>query len=357
METIKHLVSQILDSLSDKIILFDEYGVSQYANNSAQKMFPSLIAGRSTIFDMIDELVLTIESGSPEEEETKNLWQKIQDEDSVTISNVEIDDADTPTSIEISGRWLASKKKKNILITITTIHDEHPSYKTQKTLARVLGHELKRPLNLISTYTYYITKYLTEKNNARVGTYLAKVETKIQLLNKMLNDISTNLKTSIKDIPVKPEKISFRPILSSTIADYKSLYPHRKIQLVIDAKTAKGIKIMADPTRTRQVFTNILDNCIKYSPDDSPITIDILLNSKTVTINFIDQGRGIDAEELNRIFGPYYRVIDASRPSTAGLGLGLSLSRLFMKRQNGDITVISEPGKGSTFSVIFKRAY
>ncbi|MFZ1721130.1 MAG: HAMP domain-containing sensor histidine kinase [Microgenomates group bacterium] len=346
---------KILDTLPQKIILFDTWGVSVYANRQASHFFSTIKIKKSTIFDVLEALTEKVKNDTASKIQISHVWQSLQDEIEVYIPTVEIIEEDSEFKFEIHGSWIETRSSKFVLLSLSTVTEQRDTHSNQKTLARVLGHELKRPLNLISTYNYYITKYLTQNNTARVSTYLGKIDKKIQLLNRMLNDISLNLKTSIKDIPVKIEDVHFKPILQSTIDDYKALYPTRSFEVEMNDKKSNNVLIHADPTRTRQVFINLLENCIKYSDESKIIKITVLINSKTVTINFIDQGKGIDPEDINKIFGPYYRVTESGKGTTNGLGLGLSLSQLFMKRQNGDISVTSQPGVGSTFSLIFKR--
>jgi len=104
-----------------------------------------------------------------------------------------------------------------------------------------------------------------------------------------------------------------------------------------------------DRTRMRQVFANLLDNAIKYTPDGGRVTIDVRSDGKEATAVFRDTGIGIPAEEQDKIWSRLYRG-DKSR-SQRGLGLGLSLVKAVVEAHGGSVQVFSQPDQGSVFTV------
>ena len=111
----------------------------------------------------------------------------------------------------------------------------------------------------------------------------------------------------------------------------------------------------ADPSRStardrlRQVFANLLDNAIKYTPDRGSVRIDVSRDDDMALVSVADTGAGIGAEHLPRIFERLYRA-DASR-SERGLGLGLSLVKAYVAAHGGTVEARSDPGRGSIFTV------
>lgn len=353
MVSLSLLPATAFDVVSDSIFIFDTWGKCQYCNKQAAQSFP-LTTSTSTIFDFVDILLEKASPNSAEEKEIETLWQNLQLNKKIVINDIGISDTQASCSVRLTAQWIKKDELEILLVCITTPSESPDTSNAQRALAKILGHELKQPLNLISTYNYYITKYLRQNNLERVTIYLSRIDQKVQLLNKMLSDISQNVKTSLKDIPVIIKPIKFYEILASTIEDYQKLHPNRKFTFRNGKKNAHVI-ILADATRYRQVLVNIFDNCIKYSPDGTDIATTVIVNNKTVTITITDQGNGIDPAEIENIFKPYYRIKNDKKSAIDGLGLGLNLTKLFMKRQRGDITVSSEIGKGTTFSLIFKQ--
>ena len=103
--------------------------------------------------------------------------------------------------------------------------------------------------------------------------------------------------------------------------------------------------------KLQQAFSNLVDNAIKYSPEDTTISIGITKDSKNAVISVSDQGIGISDEDLRRIFERFYRVDKARSRETGGTGLGLSIVESIVKQHNGSIGVQSVKGSGSTFTV------
>jgi len=99
---------------------------------------------------------------------------------------------------------------------------------------------------------------------------------------------------------------------------------------------------------------NLLDNAIKYTPEEGKVTLKLNTSPDHIVIAVKDSGSGISQEDLPRIFDRFYRV-DRSR-STPGNGLGLSLALAVVRAHGGDITVNSAPGQGSTFNILLRPA-
>jgi signal transduction histidine kinase len=113
----------------------------------------------------------------------------------------------------------------------------------------------------------------------------------------------------------------------------------------------EALCIVADPNRIQQVFANLLDNAIKYTPPHGAVTISGEQHDYQVILTVVDTGMGIAAEDLPRIWDRLYRG-DKSR-SQRGLGLGLSLVKAVVHAHQGEVTVCSQPGGGAQFSLSF----
>jgi signal transduction histidine kinase len=106
-------------------------------------------------------------------------------------------------------------------------------------------------------------------------------------------------------------------------------------------------QVKADPMRVDRILFNLLENAIKYSPDKSVIKISVQKDRKMVVTGVSDQGIGISPEDRGKLFELFERLDSGSR--SQGLGLGLVVCKRLVEAQGGQISVESEPGKGSTF--------
>jgi signal transduction histidine kinase len=135
------------------------------------------------------------------------------------------------------------------------------------------------------------------------------------------------------------------------VADVVGLYEHiaEEKAIAIETEVAQTVSVEVDAARMRQVFANLLDNALKYTPAGGRVAISVRRDNDTVEISFHDTGPGIAAVDLPRIWDRLYRA-DKSR-NAPGLGLGLSLVKAVVQAHHGEVAVESEGGNGCAFTV------
>jgi signal transduction histidine kinase len=119
----------------------------------------------------------------------------------------------------------------------------------------------------------------------------------------------------------------------------------------MDLQVEEEVHIRGDELRLRQMFLNLISNAIKYTPEDGALKIAMAQDGGFAVVDIVDSGIGIDAEHLAHIFDRFYRVDKARNRMDGGTGLGLAIVKWIAEAHGGGITVTSEVGKGSTFSV------
>lgn len=107
--------------------------------------------------------------------------------------------------------------------------------------------------------------------------------------------------------------------------------------------------VWADPLRLEQALRNLVDNAVKYSPDDTLVVVRVRKQGGATLFSVSDQGYGIAPEHLNRLFERFYRIRDARSSNVRGTGLGLPIARLVVEAHGGEVWAESLPGRGSTF--------
>jgi signal transduction histidine kinase len=128
-------------------------------------------------------------------------------------------------------------------------------------------------------------------------------------------------------------------------------YFARSKQISIKAELEPVFSLKMDADLMRQVFTNLIENAIKYSPENSSILITSEEADGRIVIQVSDQGQGIPEDELPYVFEKFYRSKNAKSSSIKGSGLGLYLAKYFVELHRGSLSVDSQTGEGSTFSV------
>jgi signal transduction histidine kinase len=141
------------------------------------------------------------------------------------------------------------------------------------------------------------------------------------------------------------QKIDSVQIVDYAISALKFQAEQKKIQIIVSLNKPLA-KVNADLEKTTWVMVNLLNNAIRYSPDNSEIHVTLKSENDNVLFSITDTGKGIDPLYLDKIFDKYFRVPGSDK---IGTGLGLAISKEFIEAQNGQIGVISIIGKGSTF--------
>ena len=148
-------------------------------------------------------------------------------------------------------------------------------------------------------------------------------------------------------LQLRREPVSFRALLAEVVELYEDVADGKKVRVTVEP--GDEVRVRGDRDRLRQVFANLLDNAIKYTPDSGQVRVAIARDGDSAVVTVTDTGAGIDAEHLPRIWERLYRA-DPSR-SERGLGLGLSLVKAYVTAHGGTVEADSQPGRGSIFTV------
>jgi signal transduction histidine kinase len=130
----------------------------------------------------------------------------------------------------------------------------------------------------------------------------------------------------------------------------------RDRDLTLGVESPDALAIRADPDKTRQILLNLLTNSVKFTAPGGRVTVRCEVRGDRVLIHVADTGIGIAADKLADVFEPFVQAHRKLTVSTGGVGLGLAISRDFARAMKGDLTVVSEEGVGSTFTLALPRA-
>lgn len=207
-------------------------------------------------------------------------------------------------------------------------------------MATTVAHETKNPLNAIKIATVYL------KNNFR-GEILSEFLTIIEEEVTRLNEIATNFLGFSAPAPLKPEPCDVNTIVRSTVELIRQEATDRDIEVILLTDETLPI-VMFDFSRMKQALLNLLINALDASGAGDAITVTTEAIDREVTITVQDTGKGMDREEIEHIFKPFYST------KTRGSGLGLAIVDRIVKEHGADIEVDSIPGKGTQFTLRIK---
>jgi signal transduction histidine kinase len=212
-----------------------------------------------------------------------------------------------------------------------------------------VSHELRTPLTSIKGYAAILMAEKLGVLPAAVKERLKKINKHSDSLTKLVNDLLDISRIESGKVGMDLERLNLKEALDEVIDIMVPQMKAKKIQLTIDIP--KSIPdSSADRVQIRRVFTNLLDNAVKFTPEKGNISVKIKEIKGFLQIDIRDSGIGIAGNALANIFEEFYREDNPVNQQIKGTGLGLSLVRRIVEAHNGKIWAKSTPGKGTTFS-------
>lgn len=216
-----------------------------------------------------------------------------------------------------------------------------------KSLISDLSHQVRTPVTNIMLYAGLLQERDLDHDSMRLANKIQKQTDKLDFLMKEL------VKSSYAEqemISIHPKKTSVEEILNTACQMVELAAIKKKINIVLEEIEAF---CFADKKWTIEALGNVLDNAVKYSPENSKVTVSGILYESFVCIQVKDQGIGIREEEQGMVFERFYRSKDVS--SEPGFGIGLYLAREVLTKQGGYVKIKSEIGKGTTVQLYLSR--
>lgn len=206
----------------------------------------------------------------------------------------------------------------------------------------IVSHELRTPISYIKGYgEAFEQNLIPEEKKAEIYTLITREANRMQ---KLTNDLLTVARSeSLAEVETSP--LVLAEIIREAVQLVKPMANEKEITFAnsIDEETI----LCADEQKTKQILINVIENAIRYSPNNSVITISNKTTKKETTIQIADEGCGIETEHLVHITERFYRVNKARSRSDGGTGLGLSIAAQLVEVQNGKLAFESEVGKGT----------
>lgn len=215
----------------------------------------------------------------------------------------------------------------------------------------VASHELKTPLTALLGQAQLLQRRMqqdlstSERDRRAIDTIVQQGQRINHLINSML-DIS-RLETGQLSLNCMLINLSY--VLKQAVDEIQPSFVRHRVAFDLPEQP---IMIYADTLRLVQAFQNLLQNAIKYSPDGGKIGIELAVQGEWAMVCISDQGIGISAEALPRLFQCYYRAKDEAAHHMGGLGVGLYLVREMVTLHGGEIRAESVVGQGSSFTVL-----
>jgi signal transduction histidine kinase len=220
------------------------------------------------------------------------------------------------------------------------------SWEQQREFIGTVSHELRTPLTIVAGYLQSLQRRSANlQADQRQSIATALVET--ERASRMLADLLELARADNGQLLFQRQPTDLHRLLAECVAMGQQV-SRRPIHLLLPEE---DVVVAADPERLQQVLLNLIDNAVKYSPDNAPISVSLFATPAGARIEVQDQGIGIPLNQQQRIFERFYRVSEGLTRGRDGTGLGLAIAKSLIEAMDGSIGVRSCPGEGSLFTI------
>ena len=227
--------------------------------------------------------------------------------------------------------------------------------RTRLEFLSALAHELRTPLNAIGGYADLLLIGVRGELNDLQREDLERIRRSQQHLPMIINDLLNYSRIDAGRVHYDVETLSVKALVDRVTPIVEVMAINKQITLQLP-DCAPDLSVKADAIKVEQILINLLSNAIKFTPTGGRIRIYCEQKDQLVGIHVEDTGVGIPADRLEQVFEPFVQLGRSLTSSQEGTGLGLAISRELARAMGGDLTAVSQPDVGSTFSVTLPGA-
>ncbi len=221
--------------------------------------------------------------------------------------------------------------------------------KLRKQLTEDVAHELRTPITILQSYLEAMTEGIWDASQERLQSCYDEVVR----IGTLVGDLENLAKLEKDNLRLDKQPMDLRAVIEQVASTFETESMNKKLSIVIQGPQ---IELLADHNRMKQVIVNLLSNAIKYSKESCNIIIEMFEHNETSGFSVHDNGIGIPKEEIPFIFERFYRADKSRNRTTGGTGIGLTIVKSIIQAHGGSVSVESELGKGSTFTVLLPNS-
>jgi PAS domain S-box-containing protein len=334
-------LAAIVKSSNDAIVGMTLEGIINSWNDAAERMF------NYTADEIIGQSIMQL------------VPVEVQEEEIQILSGLK--KGESITQLE-TRRLTKDKKLLDVSLTISPVKDALGNIIGSSKIARdisekkleeqrkndfiaMVSHELKTPLTSIRSYIQVLLTKARHEDDPFKLNALTRADAQSKKMTTMINDFLNLTRLEEGKIQLTKELFDLHPVIEDVTSDAQFLTTSHTILF----KGCDGVKVYADKDKIGQVMINLLSNAVKYSPNNSTIIVECIVDAGKVKICVTDQGIGISTADQKKLFDKFYRVKNDKAKTVSGFGIGLYLVAEILQYHNSKIEVESQEGSGSTF--------
>lgn len=355
--------TQFLENAPDAVVIINEAQIVTEWNLKAAEIFG--YSRDEAIDQPLSELIIPIQYREAHLRGMKHFLATGEGpvlNKTIEVPAIDKHDREFPISLSISSvrvqqGWyfiafmsdISEKKKSEQILRQKEIELEKTQLEDQrnKEFLTIASHELKTPLTSIKAYLQLALRGIHRQPLEQSISFLRKAEDLSDKLAKLIFNLLDISKIQSGKLAIEKETIDISRLLQEILSSTQLLYPSHKIYL----NSSASFQIDVDPGRIEQVFVNLINNAVKYSPQANEVEVQMQQRNNLLYISVKDYGKGIHSRDQTKVFDKFYRVDELSKNDTQGLGIGLYISAEIVKQHRGKIWVENNESGGATFFV------
>ncbi|WP_417610041.1 ATP-binding protein [Owenweeksia hongkongensis] len=219
-------------------------------------------------------------------------------------------------------------------------------------LLSILTHDLKQPFNQTLQLLEILDHEMNEDEDLRELT--RKVKDTVENTKGTVDNLLTWTKSQFTNLKTRPKAVLIKPLAMELRAEFTNAIEQKRINFQIEMEL--GLKVLADPNHLEIILRNLLQNAVKFSNSGGEISLRAIKEMGNVHIEVSDNGKGMDHEQIKKLFDVNAHFSTPGTLNEKGTGLGMLIVNDFVQENNGQLEVESKPNKGSTFRIILPAA-
>jgi signal transduction histidine kinase/DNA-binding response OmpR family regulator len=217
--------------------------------------------------------------------------------------------------------------------------------RSREELLAIVAHDLRNPLSALTTSTALIRRAMPATGAEKFQSRLSSIERSAQRMNHLIQDLLDLARFQAGTLVLRQEQHAIQELLQEVHDSHSMLASEKALRLQVEP-VAEETRVRCDRDRMLQVFSNLVGNAIKFTPEGGQIVLSVAQHPEGVEFSIRDTGPGISSEHLPRLFHRFFQVEPANRN---GVGLGLSIVKAIVDAHGGTLSVESVPGQGTVF--------
>lgn len=265
--------------------------------------------------------------------------------------NIESIEAELSTGLRANTVFVSARARNigdgNVLLLVDDRTEARRLDETRRDFVANISHELKTPIGAISLLSEAIAD--ASGDPVMIEKFTKSLSKEAKRLTGLVKDVIQLSRFQSAEIPKSAELVDLGDVIEEA-AERNSFRAERN-NVRINALAPRGITVIGDQEMLITAVKNLIENAIIYSDEMDTVGVGIQVNGNVAEISVTDTGLGISEEDQKRIFERFYRVDPSRSRQTGGTGLGLSIVKHVALSHNGEVSVFSKPGVGSTFTL------